>query len=211
MWERCCWACMCSCLHACKWGLQARINKEMALVAYSQAWSTAREIILCSGISARELTVHHLDLGGSTKKAALPGAEGAALSFSVFYGREFSSQLQRQNPLIALLVCKDSAMRQSGLWHQHKPVLDIQIFQNTSCWGLIKLTPISQAARTCTTPECCLCASILSWCCHLGCRVQRNQVWAKQHLVTEAGQRGCWDTQRLNRQPACHPLFFSSP
>lgn len=84
------------------------------------------------------------------EKAALPGAEGAALSFSVFYGREFSSQLQSQNPLIALLVCKDSAMRQSGLWHQHKPALDVQIFQNISCWGLIKLTPISQAARTCT-------------------------------------------------------------
>lgn len=150
MWVLCCWACMCSCLHACKWGLQARINKETALVAYSQAWSTAREIILCSGISARELTVHHLDLGGSTKKAALPGAEGAALSFSVFYGREFSSQLQRQNPLIALLVCKDSAMRQSGLWHRHKPVLDVQIFQNISCWEVIKLTPISRVARTCT-------------------------------------------------------------
>lgn len=27
------------------------------------------------------------------EKAALPGAEGSALSFSVFYGREFSSQL----------------------------------------------------------------------------------------------------------------------
>lgn len=38
-----------------------------------------------------------------------------------------------------------------------------------------------------------------------------DQVRAKQQLVTEAGQRGCWDTQRLNRQPACHPLFFSSP
>lgn len=38
-----------------------------------------------------------------------------------------------------------------------------------------------------------------------------DQVQAKQQLVTEAGQRGCWDTQRLNRQPACHPLFFSSP
>lgn len=68
VWVLCCRVCMCSCLHACKWRLQARINKEMALVAYSQAWSTAREIILCSGISARELTVHHLDLGGSTKR-----------------------------------------------------------------------------------------------------------------------------------------------
>lgn len=38
-----------------------------------------------------------------------------------------------------------------------------------------------------------------------------DQVQAKQQLVTEAGQRGCWDTQRFNRQPACHPLFFSSP
>lgn len=38
-----------------------------------------------------------------------------------------------------------------------------------------------------------------------------DQAQAKQQLVTEAGQRGCWDTQRLNRQPAGHPLFFSSP
>lgn len=143
------------------------------------------------------------------EKAALPGAEGAALSFSAFYRREFGSQLQSQNPLISLLLCKDSAMRQSGLWHQYKPVLDVQIFQNIYCWGPIKLTPVSRAARTCTGVL--FVCHIVSWCCHLGCRVRRNQVWAKQHLVTEAGQRGCWDTQRLNRQPACHPLFFSSP
>lgn len=34
-----------------------------------------------------------------------------------------------------------------------------------------------------------------------------DQVRVKQQLVTEAGQRGCWDTQRPNRQPAWHPLF----
>lgn len=30
------------------------------------------------------------------------------------------------------------------------PIVDIQIFQNISCWRPIKLTPTSQAARTCT-------------------------------------------------------------
>lgn len=37
-----------------------------------------------------------------------------------------------------------------------------------------------------------------------------DQVRAKQQLVTEAGQRGCGDMQRLNRQPAGHALFFNS-
>lgn len=89
------------------------------------------------------------------EKAALPGAEGAALSFSVFYGREFSSQLQSQNPLIALLVCMDSAMRQSGLWHQHKPVLDVPIFQSVCCLRTDKAhTKISGSAHLCRSVVC---------------------------------------------------------
>lgn len=46
------------------------------------------------------------------EKAALPGAEGAALSFSVpslLYGREFSPRLQSRDPLLALPARKDSA------------------------------------------------------------------------------------------------------
>lgn len=52
------------------------------------------------------------------EKAALPGAEGAALSFSVpslLYGSKFSPQLRSHNPLLAPLACKDSAMRQTSV------------------------------------------------------------------------------------------------
>lgn len=65
----------CVCIHSCLLvrarRLHARINKETALVAYSQPWSTAREIILCSGISARELTVHHLDFAVYLRKGCI--------------------------------------------------------------------------------------------------------------------------------------------
>lgn len=67
--------CLCLCTYAHRtvcirahWRLRACINKETALVAYNQAWSTAKEIILCSGISASELTVHHLDFAVYPRK-----------------------------------------------------------------------------------------------------------------------------------------------
>lgn len=69
----CVYLCMCirPCLHVCVQRLDAHINKEKALVAYSQPWSTAREIILCSAISARELTVHHLDFAVYPRKGCI--------------------------------------------------------------------------------------------------------------------------------------------
>lgn len=145
MWVLCCWACML--MSACMQVRTSLHKQENGIGSiqssmihcqrdYSLQWHFCTRV---DSPSFRFRWIH--------EKAALPGAEGAALSFSVFYGREFGSQLQSQIPLVVLLGCKDSAMRQSGLWHHHKPVLDVQIFfQNISCWGLIKLTPISQAA-----------------------------------------------------------------
>lgn len=72
-----------------------------------------------------------------------------------FIEEEFSSKLWSQNPLLAVLACKDSATRQLRLQHWDKSALDVLILGASPRRGLIKLTkthppPVSWAARTWT-------------------------------------------------------------
>lgn len=82
--------------------------------------------------------------------------------------------------------------------------------KNTSTSSVLGGTHLNKSAVSASTPSLMLQVTAMSAECSARSG-WADQVQAKQQLVTEAGQRGCWDTQGLYRQPACHPLFFISP